>query len=219
MVNQKYYSIKSIPQQVRFDNHELTLHIGKIKSRIPSVFCFKLHCYDKYKYENDEYVIGDEIYTYTSDRWVVAKEYHNITIQFTLPETSTISSTTYNVLDDTYCYVLELILYNVDSENPLYFNQLMLTDKEFTGYHEPSELIKDIEVGFANNTYVNLYNTDTDYLQIIRPNKEVMSTSAIMPSQYTVLAPHISNESSFDDPVALLYEFMYQNEQVIGVDK
>ena len=107
----------------------------------------------------------------------------------------------------------------VDSENPLYMSQLMLTDKEFTEYHEPSEIIQDIEVGFANNTYVNLYSDDTQYLQIIRPNTEPMSTTAILPSQITVLAPHIENESSFDNPVALLYEFMYQNEQTIGVDK
>ena len=76
-----------------------------------------------------------------------------------------------------------------------------------------------MKVGFAENKYINLYGDDDTYLQIIRPVGEDISTSQLTPSQTTIIAPHLPEESTFDDPVSIFYEFMYMNEQIIGVEK
>ena len=79
--------------------------------------------------------------------------------------------------------------------------------------------INNVKIGFNQNHYVNLYDMSETFLQIIRPNHEDLTTEELTKSQMTILAPHLPNESEFDDPLKLFYEFMYMTEQRIGVEK
>lgn len=187
---------------VKLDSDELTFSIGNIKSREPSVVFFKFYGYD---------IHNNLIETYTGDRWVILDHYQEHYETWNL-------SVEYEEIDH---YYIELYLIGINSENPLYFNHLMLTDKEYEAgeWHQPNDVINDVKIGFKNNIFVNLYDLSDNYLQIIRPNKEDLTTSQLLPSQTTILAPHLENESEWDNPVKVFYEYMYQIEQRIGVEK
>ena len=116
-------------------------------------------------------------------------------------------------------YTIELYTLGIDSENPLYFNHIQLNEGTRKDYHTPNEEIKNVNVGFNKNQYLNLYSGTEIFLQVIRPNQEDLSTEQLTPSQMTILAPHIDNEPKWDDPVAIFYEFMNMSEQRIGVEK
>ena len=193
------YKLTFVNSQIRVDDSQLTFSIGKIKSRVPSVLYFKFYGYD---------VRNTLIEEYTSNKWVIDTNY---SLQY---ETFTISNPTQ--IDN---FTIEMYLYNINSENPLYFNHIQLNSEEYKDYHQPNEAISNVEIGFNRNSYTNLYGTTDEYLQIIRPNQDKFSTIELTPSQVTILAPHLPNETSYDDPVALFYEYMYQTEQTIGVDK
>lgn len=195
----------SFPQfQIRTSSDTLTFSISKIKSRVPLVVYFKFYGYDLH---------NTLITEYTGERWVITAEYTKQYDTFTLT-----MEEGYDVTDLDTCKI-ELYTIGVTSEHPLWFNRLQLNIGEDTEYHKPNDEKQNVTIGFNRNSYVNLYDTTEKYLQIIRPNHEAFTTENLSPAQYTILAPHLPNESEFDNPVALLYEYMYQIEQVIGVEK
>lgn len=199
------YKLTFQETQIRTSEENLTFTIGKIKSRTPSVVYFKFNGYDLH---------NTLICEHTSDRWVITTEYVSHSETFAAVTEGT--SYTYADLDH---FQIELYLIGVSSENPIYFNHVQLNTGDEKPYHLPNETQEDIQIGFTKCSYVNLYDNSNNFLQIIRPNHESLSTETLTNSQCTILAPHLENESEFDNPVALLYEFMYQTEQVIGVEK
>lgn len=196
--------------KTRIDLDNLTFTIGKIKSRTPSVVYFKFYGYDLY---------DNLVCEHTSNRWVITNSYTEKSETFTL--TYNTNPRTQQSFDcfDIDRYIIELYLIGINSENPLYMNHLQLNQGDKKEYHYPSEILQKIPIGFNNNSYVNLYGTQDNFLQIIRPVHVDFNTEELTPAQTTILAPHLPNETNFDNPVALLYEFMYMTEQRIGVEK
>ena len=201
IMTEEEYHILFPKIQVNFTKNDLVFLINQVKSRHISTLHFKLHCYDKY---------DEKIYVYTSPRWVITEEY-------------TKRVRTFSISDDVYDKVLytqiELIALGNSSENPLYFTECMFA--EYNGdiieYHQPSEAIRDVEVGFINSRYVNLYNANGDYLQVIRPTGRNIFTNTISKDVCTVLAPHLAEEMDIDDPVNVFMEFLNQTDQRIDV--
>lgn len=198
------YRITLPRTQIRTSTEDLTFSIGKIKSRTPSVVYFKFYGYD---------LKNHLITTYTSSRWVITTEYTQKYEEFTL------SMRTGYSIEDLDTFKIEIYTIGITSENPLWFNRLQLNTDGLKEYHKPNDEKQNIDIGFHNCSYVNLYDDSENFLQVIRPHHENFTTETLTKSQYTILAPHLANESEFDDPVALLYEYMYQTEQVIGVEK
>lgn len=194
--------------QIRTTTDELTFSINKMMSRTPSIVYFKF-----YGYTIRDVLISE----YKSNKWVVTTQYNAYSEKF---DAVTLEGYDYTDLDH---FVIELYLIGITSENPLYFNQVQLNEGDLKPYHTPNydrnQDGEKIEVGFFNSLYVNLYDSSNNFLQIIRPSKETFSNQELTPSQCTILAPHLENESEFDNPIALLYEYIYQIEQVIGVEK
>ena len=193
------YHLKFPKTNIYFNNNELTFSINHIKSRLTSVLYFKLHCYDK--------TGTNEIHTYTSPRWVIDTEYKRRSTTFTIPQ---------NKVDATAYTQIELIAIGITSENPLYFTECMLNEGEDIGYHKPSEQVQ-MNIGLHTSRYVNLYNPDGNFLQVIRPKGDKLSTNVIDKSTCTVLAPHFHDEEDIDDPINVFMEFINQTEQRIDV--
>ena len=222
----EYHLIFPITQTFLLDN-TITVSVENMKSRLPTVVYFMIHCLDK-----DQ----DIITTYTTERWAVGTEYDGNVASVTVGEDfSNVESLLFihdenqgtlvdwnlgqDVQRDTSYLQLEMVILGVTSENPIYFNKIMLKEGEYEGYHIPKELVSEFSVSFVNNNYALFLDEDDTYLQVIRPNKESMTTKVIKASDMTILAPHFTNESAFDDPVNVLYEFMDQREQEIGMEK
>lgn len=195
------YHILFPKTQVNFTKNQLVFHINHIKSRNLSTLFFKLHCFDKR---------DNEIYVYTSPRWVIDSEYSSRTRVFEISNT---------VYEQVLYTQIELISLGNSSENPLYFTECMFAeyDGDNVEYHQPSEQIRDVEVGFLNSRYVNLYTQSGDYLQVIRPTGKNITTNTLIKDTCTVLAPHLVEESDIDDPVNIFMEFINQTEQRIDV--
>lgn len=166
-----------------------------------STLYFKLHCYDK---------SDTEIYTYTSPRWVIDTEYKKRSRYFELSD---------DVYENVLYTQIELITLGISSENPLYFTECMFSEYEGDNmdYHMPQEVIKDVKVGFLNSRYVNLYNSEGNYLQVIRPTGKDITTNNLVKDTCTVLSPHLTDESDIDDPINIFMEFINQTEQRIDV--
>lgn len=200
MASEIQYKLTFKETQIRTTSDNLTFTIGNIKCRTSAVVYFVFTGYD---------LRGNVVTTHTGDRWVVTSKYSMQSETFTIDNP-----------DDIDTFVIDLMLIGIDSENPLFLNRLMLNEGEYEEYHQPNEEVTNVSIAFNRNHYVNLYDGFSDkYLQIIRPNHESFNTSSLSPSKTTILVPHIPNETSFDDPVALFYEYMYQIEQIIGVEK
>jgi hypothetical protein len=150
---------------------------------------------------------------YTSPRTVVGTKYTpdgNDYVQKIELDESLLSQGVY--------YLIELVTLGVDSENPLYFSELMLEEGEnHDGYHTPFELTPSHRIDLQNNPYANLYTKDGTYLQVIRPNLNDFSTDKLDGAEYTVLAPHFDDEPDVDGHVAVFLECMNQTEQTIDV--
>lgn len=213
------YKLTFPETQIRVSDEELTFSIGKIRSRTPSVVYFKFYGYF--------YRGTSPIIEYTSPRWVISTnytlKYHTFNIKEILDNASQellnelgVSKLTVSDLDH---YFIELYTIGIDSENPLYMNRLMLAEGDNVDYHKPNDEKIDVKLGFHQNYSLNLYDKTDIYLQIIRPHREDMTSTTITPSKVTILAPHLPNESSWDNPDSLLYEYMYQTEQRIGIEK
>lgn len=182
-----------------FHDNTLTFSINNIKSRFVSTLYFIIKFYDMH---------DSLLYTYTSDRWVIDNEYGHRHTTFEIEE---------DVADKTAKYQLTLVAIGITSENPLYFNQVMLQEGEFKQYHTPSEIDDNKVVRFERCAYCNLYDKTGNYLQVIRPKLEAIRTRKLPKSSCTVLAPHLSEESVLDDPVNVFLEFVNQKEQKITV--
>lgn len=201
MVVRHSINIKFPLQQIRFDTNTLSFSINNIKSRQPSILYFKLHYYDMRK---------NEIDTYVSPRWLITPSWNQ------KYETFEVSDET---IDKCAYTMIELVSLNTGSENPLYFTECMLMKGVFTDYHKPSELLDSQVIKFNNNIYANLYNADDNYLQVIRPSKTNLRTDKLLRAETTVLAPHLNDEKSIDNPINLLLEFINQTEQTITIQK
>ena len=207
------------PAQIRVSDKELTFSIGQVRSRTPSVMYFKFYGY---------YYRGtDPIIEYTSPRWVITSEYTLKSHTFNIAELcESIPQSVLNGFDVTKLtvedidhYYIELYTVGINSENPLYMNHIQLNEGQYKDYHQPNDSILDVKIGYNNTYSLNLYDSSDTYLQIIRPNREDLSTSTLTPSQRTILVPHLPNESEWDNPANIFYEFMYQTEQRIGSEK
>lgn len=199
MTEEEYY-IKFPKIGANFTSTNLVFLINYIKSRLTSVLYFRCYFYDRH---------NDVIHTYTSPRWVIDTDYKT-------------RKKSFSITDDTYkdtVYVqIELVAIGNSSENPLYFAECMLADDDgIIAYHEPNEVIKEVSIGYVNSRYVNLYDGNGNYLQVIRPSGQNISTKTLSKSTCTVLAPHLSNEGEIDDDVNVFMEFINQSEQRIDV--
>jgi len=192
------YHLKFPKTQIRFESDEITFSINHIKSRLTSVLYFIFHCYDK---------TDTEIHTYVSPRWVIDTEYKRRTRTFTIPQT---------IVDRTLSTRIELVAIGINSENPLYFTECMLNEGEDIGYHIPHQQVNKT-VGLLNSRYVNLYDKEGNFLQVIRPQGDRISTNKLDKSTCTVLAPHFFEESDIDDPINIFMEFINQTDQRIDV--
>ena len=207
------YRLKLPKQQRLFNQRDLIFIINHIRSRRPSIIYFIFHCYDV---SNDEILISDNP-VYTSPRFVVDTGYNTdggeYVQSFSIPNgVSDINNIFYTQI--------EIRALNVDSENPLYFNQLMLQEDDGTGFHEyhtPNEYINHHTIELPSNLYANLYDDDGNYLQVIRPNKESFSTNILDKAQYTILAPHFLDDDGVDGHVEVFLEALNQTEQRIDV--
>ena len=184
---------------ILFTENDLTFSINQIRSRKPSVLYVQLHFFD---------MDGELIDTLVSDRWVIGTVYEHRECKFTIDD-SLIQQTTYTQI--------EMVLMGIDSENPLYFTEVMLQQGDFEHYHKPSDLITNLPVKLINNMYANLIKDDGDYLQVIRPKMEDFTTTTLTGAEYTILAPHFADDEDFDDDVAVFMELLNQREQTIDV--
>jgi len=205
------YRLKLPKQNILFEDTDLTFSINHLRSRRPSIIYFILHLFD---IDNNEILI-DNNPVYTSERSVVGTKFDLENADYVC--TFEISQT---ALDKAIYSQLELRTLGVDSENPLYFSELMLQEgKEFNGYHVPQEMDKmnSHSIELPNNLYANLYDNNGNYLQVIRPNKEPFNTNTLNKAQYTILAPHFESDEDVDSHVAVFLEAMNQTEQKIDV--
>lgn len=193
------YHIKFPVQDVNFMDTELTFSINHIKSREISTLYFYLKLYD---YDDTL------IYEYESDRWIITPTYQHKETLFNIPQ---------EMLDGAVKYQLEMVAVGISSENPLQFNEVMLQEGEFISYHVPSEVSVDWEVKFNKNSFANMYSDNGVFLQVIRPLKDSFFTNRLTKSECTVLAPHLFDEPSVDNPIAVFLEFINQTEQRIDV--
>lgn len=192
------YRIKFPKTEVGFNSTKLTFKINHIRSRKTSVLYFILHCYDI----NDE-----EIYAYTSPRWVIAPTYRMRYKTFEIKDSA---------LEQIAYTQIELRTIGITSENPLYFSECMLNEGEEEPYSVPHQQVQ-AKVGYNNSRYVNLYDSNGNYLQVIRPTGRELMTNLLTKSECTVLAPHLDEESDIDDPVNVFMEFINQVDQRIDV--
>lgn len=205
------YRLKLPKQNVLFDTVDLTFSINHLRSRRPSIIYFILHLFDM---SNNEILIDDNP-VFVSERSVVGTKFDlenaDYVYTFSIPQ-SALDSAVYNQL--------EIRTIGVDSENPLYFSELMLQEgTEYNGYHVPQELDKmnSHTIELPSNLYANLYDKDGNYLQVIRPNKEQFNTNTLNKAQYTILAPHFESDEDVDSHIAVFLEAMNQREQKIDV--
>lgn len=193
------YKIEFAKQGINFNDNTLTLSVEHMKSRTLSTVYFKFRLYD---------MDDNLIHTYVSDRWVIDNTYSTYYTTFTLDE---------KIVRESSYYKIEFYTDLITSENPLYFNGVMLKEGEHDDYHKPSDRKENMDVEFNKSSYANLYGDNGIYLQVIRPKHDKITTSTLYGSSCTVLAPHILDESKYDDPVDLFLEFINQTDQRIDV--
>ena len=198
------YHIKLPKQTVMFSNNQLTFSVHRMKSRLPSVCYFIFHLYNRADVE----IKTNQKPVYVSERWAIDKTYSTYYNTFEIDE---------EYVDRAVKYQIEMVFINVNSENPVYFNGLMLNEGEYEEYHEPMETATDKEIAFLNSSYANLYSNNECYLQVIRPTRTKMHTNKLDASQYTVICPHFDEESDVDHPINIFMEFINQTEQRIDV--
>ena len=187
-------------------NTENSFTINYMKSRVPCVFYFKVHCYDL---KGDEIKKGSDA-VYISQRMLIDATWTSYSKTFNFTEAE---------LNNLKEIQIELRFIGVDDDNPVYFTECMLLNKEFDGtFYETNQRDEEAEIGFVNTRYANLYFTsDDDYLQVIRPLGTSFTTDNLEKSECTVLAPHLVGETEWDKPVNLYMEFINQTEQTTNI--
>lgn len=206
------YHLKLPLQDKLFDTTDLTFSINHLRSRRPSIVYYILHLFDVNRNE----ILIDEKPVYVSARTVVGTKFDLENADY-VDNTISIPQ---EILDRTYFNQIELVTIGVDSENPLYFSELMLQEgHEYNGYHVPQEMDKmnNHTIDLPVNSYANLYDKDGNYLQVIRPNKESFNTNLLGKAQYSILAPHFEDDTDEDSHIAVFLEAMNQTEQKIDI--
>lgn len=205
---QRQFKIKSqkFPHQIEIDNNLLTFSIDKMKCRTIAVVYFKLHAFDIF----DEEILVNDDAIYIGKRWVVSEQFNTFYETFEIEE---------NILKQIKDLQVELVLIRVNVNNPLSFTGVRLSNGEYDGVHKYSDLANIIHtIEFNNMAYCNLYSSQTsDYLQIIRPYKNLITTNEIKRDKCTVLAPHLVGEVALDNPSNLFMEFINQHEQETNI--
>ena len=149
MTVQLQYHILFPKTQILFGKNDLTFSIDNIRSRRPSVLYFHLHCFDMdgdlIKLDGNGKIIDktSEGYAnghtvYTSARWVIGTVYEHRESYFEISD---------EVIENTVYTQIEIVTMGIDSENPLYFNKVMLQEGVFKEYHQPSEVETSLLVG------------------------------------------------------------------------
>lgn len=214
-----------------FEENELIFTINHIKSRYPSVLYIIFHCFD---IEGNEIYYDESIKQSTNDLETTGYTLSSLEDECAYVSSRGVIGTVFaldengdynqkillneTLVEKTVYTQLELVTLGVSSENPLYLSELMLQEgDEFNGFHVPSELKNSHIIDLPNNSYANLYNGDGDFLQVIRPNKESFNTNQLDKAQYTILAPHFSEEDEIDNHVNVFLEAMNQTEQTIDI--
>lgn len=183
-----------------FTNTRLTFTVGKMRSLGVCIVKPILKLYNLKK---------TLINQYTGKQWVVANNYNEYTQTYDMTE---------DELYDTAYVQIILEIVGVTSEHPIYFNNLILNEGDYTAYHQPDESLDEMTIFFVNNFFTNLYTTNNDsYLEVIRPNYDNFTTQVLKKSKCTVLAPHLSNEESIDSSENLSLEYMNMSDQVIEI--
>lgn len=187
-------------------NTENSFTINYMKSRTPSIYYFKVHCY----HLNGSEILKESDAFYVSQRMLVDATWNSYsqTFKFTEAELNTIKE-----------IQIELRFILVDDDNPVYFTECMLLNREFEGeWFETDKKDTEAEIGFVNNRYANLYTTnEDDYLQIIRPTSTAFTTNKLSKSECSVLCPHLVGETEWDKPINLYMEFINQTEQTTNI--
>lgn len=180
----------------------ITFSIGNMKSERISVVYYVLHVYNL---QGDEILVNSKP-LHIGERWVVDKTYSSYYDTYEIPSAH---------LSNIHEIQIELVAIGVNDNNPLRFNQVMLTNKEYDEqYHEPDEALSEATIGFTQTRYANLYtNKSENYLQIIKPEGSAITTLKLPKSEMTVIAPHLEHEDEIDNPTNLLMEFFNQYQQ------
>lgn len=184
----------------KFNTPRLTLTIGKMKSQDICITTpiLTLHNLNK-----------KQIKQYKGKQWVTANNYKEYTQTYNITEEE---------LHETAYIQIQLETIGINSETPLYFNNLMLNEGDYTTYHQPDQTLEETSIYFINNFYTNLYTKNTDsYLEIIRPNYDNLTTKTLNKSKVTILAPHLIGEDIIDSPENLSLEYMNMSDQVIEI--
>lgn len=145
---------------------------------------------------------------YSTTWWVVCNEYQKRYFTFNIPR---------NTLNQAAYYRVRLWVDNLSLHNNLYFNHLQLAEGSVTDYHEPESTLPKTDIKFSNSFYANLYTSEDNYLQVIRPYYNNIDTETIKKSKTTVLAPHLANEDEVDNPASIGLEYMGATDQVIEI--
>ena len=183
-----------------FNTSRLTFTIGKMRSVGVCIVKPILKLYTIKK---------EEINTYKGKQWVVANTYQKYTNTFNITEEE---------LHQTSYIQIKLEIIGITSDYPIYFNNLMLNEGDYTDYHQPNESLDETSIYFINNFFVNLYTKNEEsFLEIIRPNYDNFTTKTIKRSKCTILAPHLLNEDAINSSENLSLEYMNMNEQVIEI--
>ena len=180
----------------------ITFSIGNMKSERISVVYYVLHCYDL----QDNEILLNNASLHIGERWIVDKTYSSYYDTTELPV---------DYLHNIHKIQIELVMIGVNDNNPLRFNQVMLTNKEYDEqYHEPDEALQEATIGFSQTRFVNLFtNKSENYLQVIKPEGSAITSLKLPKSELTVIAPHLEHEAEIDNPTNLLMEFFNQYEQ------
>lgn len=192
--------------QKNFTTGNITFSIGNIKSRHLSVGLFKLHCYN---YQGQEILTSNKP-LHVGKRFVITSSYHEYVEPIELTDAQ---------ISQTYEFEIELVLFGITSENPCWFNNLMLEVGNHEEYHKPNDSFEETDILFKNNNYAVLYSTNHHGLQVIKPNTDKITTKTLPKSEFTILAPHLDEEPVTDTPSKLMMEFINQTEQYISIKK
>jgi len=185
-----------------FESNTVTFSINNMKCNDVCIVFYILHCYNL---QGNEILVNYQP-LHIGNRWIVDNVYSPYY------DTYEISSTH---LHNIHQIQIELVIIGVNDNNPLRFNQVMFANKEYDGvWHKPDEEMEEANIGFNKNRFINLYTNSTEnYLQVIRPYGDAITTKKLTKSQLTVIAPHLEHEPEIDNPTNLLMEFYNQNEQ------
>lgn len=207
------YRVKFPKERTKIREPDITFHIGNLKCNTQAVIYYIFHGFNAHNEEIFSLIdpVDDDKSkpVHTGKRQVVCSEYNSYTDTFTLSE---------DVLNTMAYTQIELVLIGIDDNNPLVFNNCMLTDKMFSEYHAPDEKIDKSIIDMIKTPYANLYsNISDDYLQVIRPYSTSFFTDVLSKSQMTILAPHLENEAEIDAPNNILMEVLNQVEQTTNI--